>query len=76
MNGTQVDLLFSRIESLHGDVRYLRENQDKVRNQLSDMRADVERMKGQGSVIKWGAALILPAFIALVFSAVATALGL
>ena len=75
MNGEQTALVIQRLDQIHNDVTYLREKQDYVREQISDIKVDVSALKSRNAMIRWVAATAIPAIIALLTTGIALALG-
>jgi hypothetical protein len=76
MNGEQTQLVLQRLDEIHDDVVYLRSKQDFVREQVTEIRVDVSRIKGERAATKWVTALVIPVVVALVTTGIALAFAL
>lgn len=76
MNGEQTNLVIQRLDQIHGDVVYLREKQDFVREQVADIKVDISKIKGERSSTRWTVAILLPIITALVTTSLALAFAL
>jgi hypothetical protein len=68
-------LIISKIDDLHEDVRYLRTRIDSGQEDLTEVKVDVGDLKATKRTVKWVLSFIIPAILALGAKAIAQILS-
>ncbi len=71
MTASNEQLILSKIEDVHEDVRYLRTRVDSGQEEMTEIRVDVGALKATKRTLKWILSFVIPAVLALGAKAIA-----